>query len=261
MTKKDNELSNIDEQSLKVYEEEYDAYGFEDVDQDDLIIPRIKIMQATSPDRKDKALGLSEGDIIDTLTKEKLGEDDYFVPVFMYKSNILWNPRSEGGWSCMSSDGVTGFPSDGSDPMLCGKTCKKCLFDNSKRGAEAVPECTPNLNFFGFLSPSFQPVILGFSKSNYREGKTLLSQATFARGPLWASGYKLVAKEKKDDSNEWYIINPVKKREKTTADEREFAEGLFKAYRHNKTIKQASVNAAQDITNVGEDVAEGEVEF
>ena len=50
--------------------------GFEDEDAGDMIIPRIKVIQTLSPERKDKLA--EEGDIINSLTKEKLnGKDSY----------------------------------------------------------------------------------------------------------------------------------------------------------------------------------------
>ena len=44
--------------------------GFEDDDANDMIIPRVKVIQTLSPERKDKIA--NEGDIINSLTKEKL---------------------------------------------------------------------------------------------------------------------------------------------------------------------------------------------
>ena len=43
--------------------------GFEDEDSGDMIIPRIKVIQTLSPERKEGTA--SEGDIINSLTKDK----------------------------------------------------------------------------------------------------------------------------------------------------------------------------------------------
>ena len=80
--------------------------GFEDEDSDDMIIPRIKIVQTLSPERKEKLA--DEGDIINSLTKEKLNGKK-FIPVFKFNSNILWKDRSEGGGiACHARDGRIG---------------------------------------------------------------------------------------------------------------------------------------------------------
>ena len=45
------------------------AYGFEDTKASDILIPRIKVVQALSPERIDKEA--EEGEIINSLTKER----------------------------------------------------------------------------------------------------------------------------------------------------------------------------------------------
>ena len=68
--------------------------GFEDEDAGDVIIPRVKVIQTLSPERKDKIA--EEGDIINSLTKEKLN-GRVFIPVFKFNNNVWWKDRSEGG--------------------------------------------------------------------------------------------------------------------------------------------------------------------
>ncbi|WP_348260365.1 hypothetical protein, partial [Salmonella enterica] len=67
--------------------------GFESgITQEDLIIPRAKLIQALSPEITE-GLGVRPGDIINSLTKEVL--PDEFIPVFMFKNFIRFNPRSK----------------------------------------------------------------------------------------------------------------------------------------------------------------------
>src|SRR3972149_1970003 len=67
--------------------------GFESgITQEDLIIPRAKLIQALSPEISE-GLGVKPGDIINSLTKEVL--PDEFIPVFMFKNFIRFNPRSK----------------------------------------------------------------------------------------------------------------------------------------------------------------------
>ena len=63
--------------------------GFEDEDAGDVIIPRVKVVQTLSPERKDKIA--EEGDIINSLTKEKLN-GKVFIPVFKFNNNTLFKP-------------------------------------------------------------------------------------------------------------------------------------------------------------------------
>jgi len=66
--------------------------GFECEDSQDLKIARTKLMQQMSPELQDEVLPLKVGDIINSQTKDKLPEE--FIPFFLFKSYIRFNPRS-----------------------------------------------------------------------------------------------------------------------------------------------------------------------
>ena len=68
--------------------------GFEGgVDREDLIIPRAKLMQALSPELTEGLEGIKVGSVINSLTKEVLPQE--FIPIFMFKNYIRFNPRSK----------------------------------------------------------------------------------------------------------------------------------------------------------------------
>ena len=202
--------------------------GFEDEDADDMIIPRIKIIQTLSPERKDKLA--EEGDIINSLTKEKLN-GKVFVPVFKFNNNIDWKDRADGGGiQCMARDGKMGEKSDGTK-IMCA-SCRRCEFDNTKQGREAAPKCTKYINFFGFFEGERSPIILSFAKTNYNEGKKLYSLAKVTMQNMWNYGYKLSEKLQSKNGNEWYIINTAANG-MTSEEDREFGLALYKMYRGN----------------------------
>lgn len=202
--------------------------GFEDEDAGDVIIPRVKVIQTLSPERKEKVA--EEGDIINSLTKENLN-GKVFIPVFKFNNNVWWKDRSEGGGiQCMSRDGKMGVTSD-DQTMFCS-TCRKCEFDNTKKGKEALPICTKYINFFGFFAGERMPIILSFSKTSFNEGKKLYSLAKVTMQNMWNYGYSLNAKLMAKGGNEWYV--PVMAAAGPTGeDDRAFAHGLFNAYRNN----------------------------
>lgn len=202
--------------------------GFEDEEAGDVIIPRVKVIQTLSPERKEKLA--DEGDIINSLTKEKLN-GKVFIPVFKFNNNVLWKDRSEGGGiQCMSRDGKAGTTSD-DQTQLCS-VCRKCEFDNSKTGKEALPTCTKYINFFGFFAGERMPIILSFSKTSYNEGKKLYSLAKVTMQNMWNYGYTLSEKLMAKGGNEWYV--PVMSAAGPTDEEdREFALNLFTMYRNN----------------------------
>jgi hypothetical protein len=179
--------------------------GFEDEEEGDLIVPRVKMVQSLSPERKEKLA--AEGDIINSLTKEKL-QGKTFIPVFKFNNNIWWKPRSEGGGiQCIARDGKSGLMSDGTN-LIC-KICRKNEFDNTKEGAAALPSCTKYINFFGFFAGEQAPIILSFSKTNFNEGKKLYSLAKVTMQNMWNHGYVLDPKPMSKGGNDWFIINPT----------------------------------------------------
>lgn len=202
--------------------------GFEDEEAGDMIVPRIKVVQTLSPERKDKLA--DEGDIINSLTKEKLN-GKIFVPVFKFNNNIEWKDRADGGGMvCYARDGKVGEQSDGTRVMCA--SCKRCEFDNTKQGRDAVPKCTKYINFFGFFAGERAPIILSFAKTNYNEGKKLYSLAKVTMQNMWNYGYKLDEKLMSKNGNEWYIIS-ASANGPTSEEDREFGLMLYKSYRNS----------------------------
>lgn len=202
--------------------------GFEDEEAGDMIVPRIKVVQTLSPERKEKLA--NEGDIINSLTKEKLN-GKIFIPVFKFNNNIDWRDRSEGGGiQCIARDGKLGERSDGTKVMCA--SCKRCEFDNTKQGKEAIPKCTKYINFFGFFAGERMPIILSFAKTNYNEGKKLYSLAKVTMQNMWNYGYTLNEKLQAKNGNEWYIINTAPAGA-TSDEDRQFGLSLYQVYRNS----------------------------
>lgn len=202
--------------------------GFEDEEAGDMIVPRVKMVQSLSPERKEKKA--DEGDIINSLTLEKLN-GKIFIPVFKFNNNIEWRDRADGGGMlCYARDGKVGEKSDGTRQMCA--SCKRCEFDNTKQGKDAVPKCTKYINFFGFFAGERMPIILSFAKTNYNEGKKLYSLAKVTMQNMWNYGYKIDEKLVSKNGNEWYNIVATPAGASSTED-REFGLQLFQVYRNS----------------------------
>jgi len=223
----DTAITETSSTSTTLAEQNTAPMGFEDEEAGDLIIPRIKVIQTLSPERKDGIA--SEGDILNSLTKDRLNGKT-FIPVFKFNNNIDWKPRSEGGGiQCSASDGKKGETSDGRQ-LICA-SCRRCEFDNTKQGKEALPKCTKYINFFGFLEGEKMPIILSFAKTNYNEGKKLYSLARVTMQNMWNYGYTLNEKLVAKNSNEWYIINTAA-HGATSYEDRQLGLQLFQMYRN-----------------------------
>ena len=209
--------------------------GFEDEEAGDIIIPRVKVVQTLSPEAKERIA--EEGDIINSLTKEKYNGRT-FIPVFKFNSNIDWIDRADGGGiRCIARDGKVGEQSDGGR-VICAQ-CRRCEFDNSKQGRDAVPKCTKYINFFGFFEGERMPIILSFAKTNFNEGKKLYSLAKVTMQNMWNHGYMLKEKHMSKNGNDWYIIT-VSPAGQTSDDDRAFATSMYQSYR--TTIQQVAMD-------------------
>jgi hypothetical protein len=218
----------VKEETTEVVNQTGMPLGFEDDDANDMIIPRVKVIQTLSPERKDKIA--NEGDIINSLTKDKLN-GKVFIPVFKFNNNIWWRDRSDGGGiRCIARDGKLGAMSDGTN-LVCA-SCKRCEFDNTKQGKESLPTCTKYINFFGFFAGERMPIILSFAKTSYNEGKKLYSLAKVTMQNMWNYGYVLNEKLQAKGGNEWFICVPTPAGA-TEESDREFGLSLYKMYRNS----------------------------
>jgi hypothetical protein len=108
MATKKTELAKIEESSLALSTElpewlrdKGGNRGAENVGVDDIIIPRIEIVQSLSPARKksDPAYieGAEEGMLFNNVTRELYGASVIVVPVYYSKQYLIWKDRKAGG--------------------------------------------------------------------------------------------------------------------------------------------------------------------
>ena len=158
--------------------------GFEGgITQEDLIIPRAKLIQALSPEITE-GLGVKPGAIINSLTKEVL--PDEFIPVFMFKNYIRFNPRSKADPNfdpAFEPGAVVWKSTDPEDPKVVAETR---FGPNGEK-----PIATTFLNFFSCFPGVSMPVIVSFSKTSYKAGRQLLSLAKFCGGDMFSRKYRL----------------------------------------------------------------------
>ena len=244
-------LTTQQNQAMEAYDTTK-AYGFEETDVKDIVIPRIKVIQALSPERIDGVA--SEGDILNSLTQEKVNGQK-FIPVKQYYTNIRWNPDrgADLRMLCRSFDGRVG--QDYEVGTLMCDVCRKNQFDNTKTGRDAQPTCTAYLNFLGFFEDSPMPVVLSFSRTNYNEGKKLLSIAKSMRAAAWNYAYTLESRKVSKDKNVWYIMVP-KMAGQTNQETRALAFEIFKAYERTAIKADYEDTAYADATGVDNQTAD-----
>jgi len=230
-----------------------EIFGFEETNSEDIVIPRIKVINALSPERTD---GIAEeGDVINSLTKESV-VGKRFIPIKQYYSKIEWNEDRDDDQRilCYSRDGKVG--TDINDNKNVCASCKKCMFDNTKTGKDSQPVCTSYMNFLGFFEGDPMPVVLSFAKTNYNEGKKMLSIARSLRCNIWDYGYMLTGKKVAKGRNVWFNIE-TKLDKPTDEATRAIARELYNVYANIAVnVDYEDVATAVDTTLDADIVAE-----
>jgi hypothetical protein len=72
------------------------ARGSEEVTSKDMVLPRLEIVQATSP-IKETDESIRDGMLFNSVTQEVLGDLAYFVPVYFRLEYLIWKDQDEGG--------------------------------------------------------------------------------------------------------------------------------------------------------------------
>ena len=101
--------------------------GFEEVDmQQDIILPRLLILQGLSEIVTEG--GGQAGDLANSITKEIYGEDIEFVPLFCFKTKVMFEVGL--GLVMMSRNGLTITMASEEYQEYVGKPCDETPFNS-----------------------------------------------------------------------------------------------------------------------------------
>ncbi|OQY42290.1 MAG: hypothetical protein B6242_16400 [Anaerolineaceae bacterium 4572_78] len=173
-----------------------------DLDKEDLIIPRAKLLQALSPE-------VSDGDgkvgtIINSLTGEIVPE--VFTPLFMFKSWIRFNPRSQADPAYDPNFGPGDIIWRSNEPQDAKVQAESKFGANGEK-----PLATTFMNFFCVFEGQVEPTIISFANTSYKTGKRLLSLYHFSQQNMFAKKYTLTSKKEVKDIGTYYVlaVNPA----------------------------------------------------
>lgn len=182
--------------------------GMEKVEQGDILLPRLSVCQALSPQKRKSHTayieGLQEGQLFNTVTQQIYGEEVEVIPLFFFKNRIKFNPMDEGGGiDCQSQNGIDGG-------RLC-HNCAACQFSIWGNGvspnapeANDPPKCTMYHNFMSFVPADMTPLAITYKATGLKLSKQLLAQQRLSRLPMYARVYRVVVVVSKSGDNEWY---------------------------------------------------------
>jgi hypothetical protein len=193
LMKKDSELPATRAQQRR---------GTQDIDQEDKVIPRLKIMQALSPEvLKDR---ISEvGNLLNSLTKMDYGKLMTIVPVFWYKSRIYFRDRKDGGGILCRAD-------DGKHGTVYG-TCMDCIHSKWSKDSESqqsvAPKCTAIINIVALvLTQAPHLVCISFFKTSYNAGKQLINIMNYKNVDIFNYAYDIYTEQQTNDMGVFNVL-------------------------------------------------------
>lgn len=197
------------------------APGTEEITAEDIVMPRIRLLQDQSTEVKAKEE--ESGKLKHSLTGETY-ESLEFIPIAMHKSRIMFDvDNRQGAPLCRSNDAKIG-----SDNHM---KCAEC--DNAKWISNKPPICNMIFNYLVIqpkeIGSVFIPSILSFMKTSAQAALKLNMsvEITLPRQPFWDKVWKVTPKKKPFKKGEAYILDVQQVRE-TTKDERAWSELIYK---------------------------------
>lgn len=224
MSKKDltvkdtTDVISLDEETLELLDS---RAGFEDIGKEDLVIPRLQIAQANSPQLKKSdpryLPELQQGYIFNTVTGVIYGDEISFLAVKFTKSRALFG---EGNIiECSSPNGVDG----GHQSPRCvdehgQPVCPHAQFGSGKNGKGTA--CTNFKNALGFVLPSMDMVSFSLKSAaisvfrqwnttaQMRKMKVTVKGKKVVKGdlPLYSTVYKIKVVEKAHPEGSYFTV-------------------------------------------------------
>ena len=173
--------------------------GMEGIEQDMLLIPRIKLIQALSAEVMEE--DIKAGSFSDSVLKQviaaskgKEGAEISIVPVQVTTRSRIWFKGLDdgGGILCRADNGKIGV----GEPGGSCHPCPMAQWQTGEKGERLSPRCTEFLNLFVIVEgyESATPLVLSFSKTNIAAGRQLINFIYSKRVSPWNFKYKLSSK-------------------------------------------------------------------
>ena len=218
--------------------------GAENVGTDDMIIPRIELIQALSPVRKksDPAYieGAEEGMLYNNVTRTLYGTEVTVVPVYYTKQFLVWKDRKAGG------GGSNGFR---------GAFASKELADRAiAELAEEALEVSDTAQHFVLVrnGDDWQEAVISMAKSKVKVSKRWNSLMRLSNTDSFSRAYKLSATTETNARNESYFNFNVAALGFVNKELYERAEKLY------ETIRSGGVKVSNDYDGEVTEVADSE---
>lgn len=169
--------------------------GAENVGNEDVIIPRIELVQSLSPARKKTdpgyIEGCEEGHLFNNVTRELYGPEVEVVPVYYAKQFLVWKDRKQGG-------GTNGFRGAFASPELA----QKAIAELGEEGLDVVD--TAQHFVLVKHEGKWQEAVVSMSKSKFKVSKRWNSLIRLTNADSFAKRYRLYSVTETNANNESY---------------------------------------------------------
>lgn len=176
--------------------------GAEGIDvKEDIIMPRVAVLQGLS-EMVTEGKGVM-GDLADSLSKENLGKELIFIPLFLFKTRVMFEAGE--GLVMMSRDNVTISQASDKYQDRIGKACDD-LEESQWQGKEA-PKLSKVFNFPSLNLSKIKefPISVSFLRTGMKAGRTLASLIVRGGEDIFARKYKLTTSIEKNDKGTFAV--------------------------------------------------------
>jgi len=174
--------------------QQYAKQRIGNIDSSDRIIPRIKLIQAISPELTDFADQAKAGQFWHTIAQENIGPTIKAIPIIIRKSYVLWAPRNDDrGILARAMDGIHWDPADaefrvkpkGSPSEVIYRTAKTVAGSKLDQFGTSIPgdpnsapaaSLTYNMMWYLVDHPELSPSIIINTRSAVKPMQQLLSR-------------------------------------------------------------------------------------
>lgn len=195
-----------------------------DIESDEVITPRIALLQSGSPQVKkstpDYVAGAEEGDIFNTGTKKVFKGDTgiVFVPCFHQRIFNEWIPKNNGGGLVKRWGEDDSFKAEGSG-YFEDKGKWQSWETDEKGNRKVKTEIVKTADYYVLLidqeTGAFTPAVLGFSGTKYKVHRKLINDISLAdmpkkdgtgvfTPPPFARVYRLTTIPESNADNSWF---------------------------------------------------------
>lgn len=194
-------------QNTQLTTETNEIFGADTIDNSDLTLPRLLIMQKMSKLLEDETVTATPGDLVNSLTKEKMELPVGIIPIFSQK---FWRENTMEGNEVKNS---TKFPFTGENSKLPYEQAE---------GNFVIKRSTV-IDWYCLLASEVStgmalPCVVSFTKTSMPAGRklnTLVKQAALLRKPACGNVYSLSLQKQSNDKGTFWVFDIAKIREST----------------------------------------------